>query len=130
MQKTKVTIVKRGETSRDSGYHILVNGIYRVWQAKLEQCQDWQRRQYPDADVEYKPQPGAIGNWLIKYEHEEQHRVCVMGTWSKADRVAQNMNKFEVAYTITEAPRPDRTEEKAAALAEAIKYGCSTQGMR
>lgn len=130
MQKTKVTIVKRGETSRDSGYHILVNGIYRVWQARIEQCQEWQQRQYPDADVEYKPQPGAIGNWLIQYEHDERPSVIVRGTWSQADKTAQKSNKYGETYTITEAPRPDRTEEKAAALAEAIKYGCSTQGMR
>ena len=63
--------------------------------------------------------------WNIKYENDTYPTLQVLGDRSEAERIAVKRNKYGEAYTITAAPKKDRTIEKEEAESEAIKYGCT-----
>ncbi len=67
--------------------------------------------------------------WNIQYANDERPTVQVIGDRSKAERIANERNKYGESFTITEAPKRDLTLEKELAYVEAVKYGLSTQGM-
>ena len=64
-------------------------------------------------------------NWLIRYENDKHATIRVTGDRAKAERIANKRNKYGEAFTITEAPRVDRTLEKEIATREAMKYGAA-----
>ena len=71
----------------------------------------------------------GLYGWLIQYENDEYPTIAVSGSREKAEAMAAKRNKYNESYTITEAPKPDRTIEKEQAMQNAIKYGCSIPGL-
>lgn len=62
-------------------------------------------------------------NWDIKYENDAKASIRVAGSRDKAERIAQKRNKYNEAYTITEAARENRDFEIELEREEARKYG-------
>ena len=62
-------------------------------------------------------------SWDIKYENDARASIRVAGSREKAERIAQTRNKYNEAYTITEAPRENREFEIELEREEARKYG-------
>jgi hypothetical protein len=62
-------------------------------------------------------------NWDIKYTNDTTASIRVAGTRDKAERIAQKRNKYNEAYTITEAPKENRDFEIELEREEARKYG-------
>lgn len=62
-------------------------------------------------------------NWDIKYENDAKASIRVAGSRDKAERIAKKRNKYNEAYTITEAEKENRDFKIELEREEARKYG-------
>jgi uncharacterized protein YdiU (UPF0061 family) len=69
-------------------------------------------------------------SWDVQFASDERPSLKVFGTHEEAVAKAERFNKYKESFTIKVAARKDYELEKEQALAEAIKYSCSTVGMK